>query len=220
MSRSLEWTDRKKTQKKKTKATQDASDRNKTDLENISTKLECSKTASTMCAGRAVSQASGTSPWPPAPGEREVGLLCCSHSSWMGLLAISSFCIQHIEHSVHCEKQLISRHFTTPRWQRLSDRPRDALLIRMLSKVLWLLLPPDKCQPCREGDHNFRANKIVEWCWFFQIIGMTSFSGKQMQLSTWMMLICSWSSRGALLILPCGLMSSWGLKFLLSTLHG
>lgn len=45
------------------------------DLVNVSTKLECSKTASTMCAGWAFSQASGTSPWPPAPGEREDGLL-------------------------------------------------------------------------------------------------------------------------------------------------
>lgn len=62
-------------QRRKQKQPTDASDRNKTDPETISTKLGCSKTASTMCAGWAISQASGTSPWPPAPGEREDGLL-------------------------------------------------------------------------------------------------------------------------------------------------
>lgn len=104
------------------------------------------------------------------PGLRDLPLAASSGGArgWAVSVAlkapgsISSFCIQHIKHTVHCEKQLISRHFTAPRWQRLSDGPCDALLIRMLSKVLRLLLPPDKCQPWREGDHNFRANKIVE----------------------------------------------------------
>lgn len=61
-----------------------------------------------------------------------------------------------LNQSARREKLLISRHFSTWMWQRLTDRPSDSLLIRMLSKVLGHLLPPDKCQTHREGDHNFR----------------------------------------------------------------
>lgn len=154
---------------RKTKATTDTSGRNKMDLENNSMELECTECAVRMCVGWVFPVSQGL----PLTHQllSEDGLLCCrSESSWMVPIGLpyTHSVFSTLNHSACPEKLLISRHFTTQRWQRLSDRPCDSLLIRMLLKVLWRLLPPDKCQTHREGDHNFRANKIVEWCWFSQ----------------------------------------------------
>lgn len=129
------------------------------------------------------------------------------------------FIIHKLNRSGHSKKLLISCHVTIQRWLHFSDGSDESFFIMMLPKVPWPLLPLTNARDVGNA-HNCNIEKHSWVTLIFYIFWAPCFFNKQKPFHFSDDVHPSVVGERAVTLTARGIMSSQGLRLLLSILHG